>query len=132
MTQTGPKISSREILLAVISWREGYSHAGFDICEDVRLDEKSVVGRLGFFSDQKFCTFLLAEFDVIVYFIELDFRDLGSLVGVFVEGIAYFVGLSEFCEFFGEFILDRFMDINSRGRTTDLSLVVEPIVSTKR
>jgi len=92
------------------------------------LDEEAIVGGLGFLSDQKFCTFLFAEFDVVVHFIELDFGDLGALVGIFIEGIAYFVGLSEFCEFFGELVLDRFVDIDSCGCATDLSLIIEPII----
>jgi len=97
----------------------------------VGLDEETVVGGFGFFADQEFCALLFAEFDVVVDFIELDFGDLGTLVGIFVEWVSHFVRFSEFCEFLGEFIFDRFMDVNSCSRTTDLSLIVEPVVRTK-
>jgi hypothetical protein len=98
----------------------------------VGLDEETVVGGFGFFADQEFSTFLFAEFDVVVDFIELDFGDLGALVGVFVEWVSHFVRFRKFCEFLGEFIFDRFMDVNSCGRTTDLSLIVEPVVRTTK
>ena len=96
------------------------------------LDEETVVGGFGFFADQEFCPFLFAEFDIVVHFIELDFGDLGTLVGIFVEWVSNFVRFSEFCEFLGEFIFDRFMDVNSCGRTTHLSLIVEPVVRTTK
>jgi hypothetical protein len=52
--------------------RDGYSHARFDFCEDVGLDEEAVVGGFGFFADQEFSSLLFAEFDVVIHFIELN------------------------------------------------------------
>jgi len=90
------------------------------------FDEESIVTGPGFLANEKFGTFLLAKFDIIVDSVELDFGNLWALVGILVEGVAHFIRLSEFGERLGEFLLDRFMDINPRRRTTNLSLIVKP------
>jgi 4-diphosphocytidyl-2C-methyl-D-erythritol kinase len=66
ITQTGPKISSLEIWNQVNAndvesgFLGRYPHIRLDISKDVRLNEISVISGSGSFTDDEFCSLLLA------------------------------------------------------------------------
>jgi hypothetical protein len=99
ITQTGPKISSRAIYprqkRSKGFWegvlKERHPHIRFDVGEDVRLDKVSVITGSSLLSNHEFGAFLLAEFDVLVYPVKLDFGNLWALVGIFVKRVADFI-----------------------------------------
>jgi len=92
----------------------------------VWLNEETVVWGFGFFANDQFCSFFLAQFDIVGNSIELKFGDLRTLVGILVKWISNFILLGIFSEFLGKLILDLLMDIYPGRSTTHLSLIIKP------
>lgn len=96
-------------------------HLLIDIGEDGGLNEVSFLS-VTFTAEGDVGTFVLTGFDVVHDTSELEFRNLRTLDGGSLEWITDFIVLGAFGEFLDEFIVDAFLDVNSRTSTAALTL----------
>ena len=92
----------------------------------MRLDKVSVISGRRILPNDELGTVFLAELNIFRHSVELEFGNLRTLICVFVKRVADFIAKRILCKSLDEFILNRFMDVNSSRGTTDLSLIIEP------
>ena len=98
-------------------------HVGLDISEDGGLDEVTLVAVALTTSDNG-GTLLLTGVDVAHDTVVLELRDLRTLEGLLVEGVANLVLLSSLLEGSEELVVDTLLDVDTGTSAAALTVVV--------
>lgn len=105
-------------------------HLFVDIGEDGGLNEITLFA-VTFAAELDFSTLVLTSLDVIHDACELEFRDLWTLDGAAFEWIADNILLGSSGEFLHEFVVDIFLDVDTRSSATTLTLSKKSFVILK-
>lgn len=98
-------------------------HVGSDISEDSGLDEVTLLAEALTTSDNG-GTLLLTGVNVAHDTVVLELRDLGTLEGLLIEGVADLVLLSSLLESSKELVVDALLDVDTGTSTAALAVVV--------
>ena len=98
-------------------------HVGADVGEDSGLDEVTLVTQ-ALTTDLDGSTLVLTGLDVAHDTVVLELRDLGTLEGLLVEGVANLVLLSSLLEGSEELVVDGLLDKDTSTSTAALAVVV--------
>ena len=102
-------------------------HLRGDVGEDCGFDEITFLA-VTFTAESDFRTLVLARLDVVHDTGELEFGDLRALDGIAFEWVSDDVFLCAGSKFLDEFVVDLFLDVNTRSSTATLTCCQQHLV----